>query len=268
MRPWLVGLLIWSCAYPPLSPPSSEDGAAPACFGSLFKVCFASSDALPTQPLIVASDLEIDTDSSPMCDVHSDRSDVCVVAGVTWTLAENRTLRAYGTKPLVLLSATTAVLHGTIDVASRHTGTRAIGAGAAARALCPSGSLPQGHSGGAGGSFHGRGGDGESKDGVPGKAADPVPVPATLRGGCFGGDGANQSAPSGVGGIGGGAVVIIAQAITLDGLINASGGGARGGPGNTSAGGGGGGSGGMIVLDAAISLGATARMFANGGGGA
>ncbi|MBA2539622.1 MAG: hypothetical protein H0V17_08310 [Deltaproteobacteria bacterium] len=108
--------------------------------------------------------------------------------------------------------------------------------------------------GGPGGSFIGRGGAG----GIAAK----MTLPPAFHGGCPGGN-----AETALAGPGGGALYLIAeQSVVIDGTINASGAGARGGSG--SDGGAGGGAGGFIAFDTpAVTLGASALVFATGGGG-
>jgi hypothetical protein len=242
--------------------------ASSTCFGSFVKVCFTTLADVPKMPVMLPIDdtIEIDTDSSPMCDQHNDRNEYCVVAGAGFTLAAGKSIRSYGTRPLVLLSTTTMTLEvtSTVDVSSnRNIGPKNTGANANP-SVCISGTLPELAGGGFGGSFGGKGGDGERLTGAAattGVAAVALTSPPTqLRGGCPGGNG------DAAGGSGGGAVALIAgTSIQIDGKINASGAGGRGGP-ATQSGGGGGGSGGMIVIDAP-SITATGPLFANGGGG-
>jgi len=238
---------------------------AQLCFGSFVRVCFNTAADVPTSPVMLGT-TNIPTDSAPVCHQHNDQATkYCVIAGTSITTLPSTILRAYGIKPLVLLSTTTADISGNIDVSSRNGVANPVGAGAnpTGSDVCTGATLAAGVSGGFGGSFGGRGGDGESKDGAQG-----IPSPAQasfpdkLRGGCPGGDGAGGG---GRGGDGGGAVAIIATTIQLSGTINASGAGGHGGP-ATKSGGGGGGSGGMIVLDAST-VSATGALFANGGGG-
>jgi len=250
---------------------SGPPDASARCFGSFFKVCFTTLADVPKVPVILTdAATEIDTDASTLCDQHNDQqSDYCVVAAAGFTLPATRSIRGYGSKPLVLLSTTTMTLEATstIDVSSNHTvGPQARGAGGNS-SLCTSGASPELAGGGYGGSFGGKGGDGERLAGAAAPsgvaAAALISPPTQLRGGCSGGNG---DASGGVGGSGGGAVALIAgTSIQLDGKINASGAGGHGGP-ATQSGGGGGGSGGMIVLDAPI-ITATGPLFANGGGG-
>lgn len=238
---------------------------APQCFGSIVKVCFTTFADVPTAPLTLGT-TNIPTDNAPVCDQRNDQAmSYCVIAGTSVTTLPGTILRAYGIKPLVLLSLTTADIAGDIDVSSRNGITNPIGAGANPTApdICTGTTPATGVSGGFGGSFSGHGGDGETKEGTQGQsAAAQGSFPDKLRGGCPGGNGAGGG---GRGGDGGGAVAIIATTIQLSGTINASGAGGLGGPAIKS-GGGGGGSGGMIVLDTA-SVVATGALFANGGGG-
>jgi hypothetical protein len=245
--------------------------AASTCFGSFTPVCFTTVADIPTMPAMLPSDLtiEIDTDSSTMCDQNNDQmGNYCVIAGAGFTLAANQSIRGYGSKPLVLLSTTTIDLQGTVDVSSSHISDpdgKNIGASANPSA-CGNGTTAQGTSGASGGSFGGRGGAGEMIDpDAAGIAAMPLmDLPTALRGGCAGGIGGGGG---GAGGDGGGAIALVAGTkIDLNGKVNASGAGGQGGS-ATKCGGGGGGSGGMIVLDAPQITG-TGSVFANGGGGA
>jgi hypothetical protein len=247
---------------------SGTPDASTTCFGSFVPVCFTTRDNVPKMPAMLPADLtiEIDTDSSPMCDQHNDQmGNYCVIAGAGFTLPANQSIRGYGTKPLVLLSTTTFDLHGTVDVSSNKS-AGAVNKGANANpSACTSGMAPDVAGGGYGGSFGGKGGNGEQVGATTGGTpADPLsPPPSTLRGGCPGGNGANSG---GVGGSGGGAIALIAAtSIQIDGTVKASGAGGKGGP-ATKSGGGGGGSGGMIVVDAP-SITTTGPLFANGGGG-
>ena len=236
---------------------------AQSCFGSLPRVCFTTP---PTASIFISSNSALDTSNSPMCNPNHDQADkYCVIAGTSFVISTAATLRASGAKPLVLISTSAMFdLSGSIDVSS-HAGTL-VGAGGNSED-CVVGSAATMDSGGAGGSFGGKGGDGKTIDGMGGIAAAAMTTfPTKLRGGCQGGAGAGD--PRGVGGNGGGAVEIVASKVVMGGQINASGAGGHGG-GSTKCGGGGGGSGGMIVIDSpAISLIGTAAVFANGGGGA
>lgn len=286
MRSWMaLWLVVTACGDPGLdklaadaSNAGSEGGAVPpdaqTCFGTLGLdvICFS---AAPAVPVTTVSNVPINTDNVAMCDPHvigPNKDRYCVLAGAGFTLPAGQTLRAYGGRPLVLVSTTSFDLMGTIDVSSNHGGGATdSGAGANPLTVCNGTTPATGNGGGFGGSFGGQGGDGQMKDGAGGGAAPALGgFPSELRGGCPGGNGSTSSTGSaGTGGSSGGAVAIIAVVgIHLDGTINASGAGGLGGSANRS-GGGGGGSGGMIVLDApAITPGAGGRVFANGGGGA
>lgn len=239
------------------------------CFGSFVNVCL---DKLPTEPLeLTNGDLFIDTGSDSRC--NSGTTNYCVIAAIRLSIAANLKLRAYGARPLILISTSNEPLQlsGEIDVGSHpvlQNGPTASGAGAKTAAAClsltPAPSPATGTSGGFGGSFGGSGGDGEATDGAEGRASAAIDFPSNLRGGCPGGDGANGTS-GGQGGSGGGAILIVASSIQLNGKINASGAGGQGGT-PTKSGGGGGGSGGMIVIEANPIAG-NGIMFANGGGG-
>ena len=277
MRPWFTLLMVPALGCSPSfgTPDDARIDAADAvidaaidarpdaqqCFGSFVSVCLS---VLPSAPFALGAadaDLDIDTGSSALCDSRT--TDYCVLAGTGISIAAGRTLRAHGSKPLILIAATAAAqIAGAINVSSSHDGT--LGAGAVSANLCAAASPPTpaaGAAGGFGGSFGGKGGDGEKIDNDQGKAAPASSFPAALRGGCPGGTGG----AGGAGGNGGGAVIVFASSIQLDGSINASGAGGHGGL-DVKSGGGGGGSGGMIVLDAATISG-TGAAFANGGGG-
>jgi hypothetical protein len=237
-------------------------------------VTFTATSDIPTMPLMWTSNVDLDTDASTMCNTRNNQAaKYCVVTGTTITLASGVTLRAHGLKPLVLLATSTFDLQGTFDVSSKQSGTPAgTGAGAALAAACPSTTAPMGNSGGFGGSFGGKGGSSTSVDGAMGTASVALTVfPTDLRGGCPGGNGNSTTAGiTPAGGSGGGAVAIIADALQLNGKINASGASGKGGPGTNKSGGGGGGAGGMIVLDAPSIVAGTSPniwLFANGGGG-
>lgn len=280
MRAWsTVLLLLTACGFPrpPDLPAAGDDASVPPadaslCFGSFVRVCFDSAADLPTQPQHFGDDginVVINTNIALVCDQHNNqKAAYCVVTGAGLTFAQTTTLRAIGTKPLVLLSTALIDVRGVIDVSFG-------GAGADPAGQCTGATPAMGNSGGAGGSFGGRGGNGGQVN-APAGSSTAAPrlarFPATLRGGCDG----EYGAPSGSGGppgFGGGAVAFIAPSIALKGVINASGGYALGGiadAGQVGAGGGGGGSGGMIVLDipmAGIMVGPSGLLFSNGGGG-
>jgi hypothetical protein len=211
----------------------------------------------------------IDTDSSGtgalQCkSLVQGSTDVCVIAAQSLTIESGRTLSARGSRPLVLL-ANQLVIDGTVDVSSKLSGQRGP---ASDPQVCGTATGPSGGGGGAGGSFGGKGGDGGDDDdeGEGGSAANATANITTLRGGCPGsGGGANGP----YGGHGGGAVLLIADMLTISssGAVNASG---SAGNGATQGrrGGDGGSSGGMIAISATtLAIDPNAEVFANGGHG-
>ncbi|HSR99064.1 MAG TPA: hypothetical protein VLM79_18545 [Kofleriaceae bacterium] len=277
MRSWIATLaLLAACGFsssktgdddvdagllPDASPPDASTR-----FGTIVPVVLSM---YPTATLVVdATDLDIDTGpTSQRCDPAV--TQYCAVAATSFVVAAGRKIRARGLRPLVLVSLTTFDLSGDIDVSSVQDGTA--GAGALPAADCmgvtPPPVLPTGNSGGFGGSFGGKGSDGDAVGGNRGAASMfTVSWPSPLRGGCPGSAGAGSG---GFGGFVGGAVAIVADSISITGRINASGAGGRGG-GVAKSGGGGGGSGGMIILDvppSRITRNAAGVLFASGGGG-
>lgn len=284
------------------------------CYGKgLVKVCLNSA---PTQPLKYTGneDPQIDTSIETACTQvvpQANGLDLCVIAGTTIEVDYDpipppgppHSVIAVGTRALVLLASDMIVLQGAINASSRtNTMTPRLGPGAG-RLSCnqptPPMNDPSGAGGGAGGSFGTLGGNGGNGDtGHPpalpargGVAAQLVPTPGELRGGCPGADGGDGSNHGGAGGAGGGAVYLIARrsimilstpypagtqypAGEFQGGVYASGGAGRGGVGAASAadaqGGGGGGTGGMIGLDAPqiSNAGDVTANGAGGGGGA
>jgi hypothetical protein len=274
--------LITACSYPPLPPLSGIDAGtnppdappdappgAQACFGTgIVRVCFA---APPPTPLTISAQTTINTDNSSMCATTvSSTSDYCVIAATSITV--DATLRATGTKPLVLIASDAITVNQLIDVGSHRatqTTPELIGAGADPAACTPG--TPAGtRGGGAGGSFTGQGGDGGggAAGGLGGQAVNGTTTITELRGGCPGQ--AGNGGGAGTGGHGGGAVYLIAgNRIDIAGPgINAAGeGGAPGAPSEgASSGAGGGGSGGMIGFDAPT-ITCASLLLANGGGG-
>ncbi|HEX2687974.1 MAG TPA: hypothetical protein VHN14_15205 [Kofleriaceae bacterium] len=237
-----------------------------ACFGTgIVNVCLAVT---PTQALTISDVTTIDTSDFTICAATvSGGSNYCVVAATSITV--NATLRAKGTKPLVLIASDSITVNQLIDVGSHRTTSEFIGAGADP-AVCVAGTAAVTRGGGAGGSFTGTGGTGgASAGGGPGGQPENATTTITeLRGGCPGqnGDGGGK----GAGGHGGGAVYLIASNridITGPGINAAGEGGAPGMPiANISSGAGGGGSGGMIGFDTPT-LTCTGLILANGGGG-
>jgi hypothetical protein len=221
----------------------------------------------PMTDLMAQVSTSIDTDDSTACAVlTSSTEDMCVVAATSISVSSGAVIRITGARPLVLFSTSLIELGGTLDVAS-HGGTLTPSAGAGADpTICGAATPPATEGGGAGGSFGTAGGDGGRGVSVlsePGQSA-PALTPDSFHGGCRGGAGADGAVAAA---FGGGAIALFAEAVALDGSINASG---MGGPGAaiSSKGGYGGGSGGMIVISApSVMLASQGQVFANGGAG-
>jgi hypothetical protein len=241
-----------------------DDPPGEFCYGhpnGLFRTCFVEA---PVAGLNLNANMTIDTDQS--CDfvLGSTTAPVCVLARSAIHIPLGVTLRAYGSRPLVLISAGTFDLGGKIDVASDVGGPDTRGAGGSPT-VCAAPGPALLKAGGAGGSFGtiggvGGGGNGQSFAGTPAAA---TPAISSVRGGCSGGVGQGGSGGEG---LGGGAVYIITPTLVLDGAINASG--APGQGGAARGGGGGGGAGGLIGIDATDVTGTgTGYLIADGGGG-
>lgn len=232
------------------------------CLGDVF---FTACVAEPLDDITVLG--AIDTTSDPRCIVTTQAlgPDLCVVAGRRIVL--NGPVVASGTRPLVLAATAEILVDNLIDVATTFTKT---GPGARIDCKSPSGGNgAAGGGGGAGGSFGfigGAGGSGAAGVGAGARAPD-VPLTSIL-GGCSagnGGLGGTATTPA-AGGIGGGAVWLVAGdriVISESGIINASGSPGRGGA--ILSGGGGGGAGGLIGLEAP-SIANAGQLFARGAG--
>lgn len=264
---------------------SIDDGANSNCLGTglLTELCAPAG----TTDLILEGTF-INTDQCatfPNARLRNDPAPHCAIFAPSIQV-NGAGLRAIGDLPLVLVSDSTIVVDGTLDVGS-HTDAR--GRGAGGNANCPGTSSPGdpgtisnpntfGGAGGAGGSCQGSGGSGGNgeKIGAPSAGGVPgMPQPFSLRGGCAGGTGGNDGSdsPSGAGpaGDGGGVIYLVARntiSLTNNGIILANGAGGRGG-GQDAGGGGGGGAGGLIVFDtpSILSSGGMPIVCATGGGG-
>src|ERR1043165_9963216 len=200
MRSWIATLaLLAACGFSSsksgdvdAGDSGTADGTPPDAspqFGMLVPVVLST---YPTTPVTVDSmDLEIDTGpTSQSCD--SAVKPYCAIAGTSFVVAAGRKIRARGLRPLVLVSLTTFDLSGDVDVSSVQDGMA--GAGAVPSIYCmgvtPAPMQPTGNSGGYGGSFGGKGSDGDAVNGNRGVAsAFTVSWPSPLRGGCPGGSG-------------------------------------------------------------------------------
>lgn len=250
---------------------ASVDGVvvdnAPGCYGRDLVAGYCPP-TVPTTHYAPADGTILLTDGSCQ-NPASDR--YCIVMGQTVTI--DGVVRATGSRPLVLIAATTLTISatGVLDVSS--SGTSAPGAGAVSNMeLCGSPtdgsvSADSAGSGGAGGTFKGVGGPGGDTGSAGGGTPSLVAIGGSpLRGGCPGTSGGNNGVSNG--GAGGGAVVLIAgTTIEVRGSVRAWGAGGRGGGrAGGGGGGGGGGSGGLIALDApTVRL--EGSLLAGGGGG-
>ncbi|MBL4632398.1 MAG: hypothetical protein JKY56_00925 [Kofleriaceae bacterium] len=271
--------------------------AGPACADwtqghSLFDPCTDITEV--TTPLGInmsggpyTYDTDLDQLRNPNNDLVPHESDVVTFPGGSYiaivssnfVLGPNATLRAFGSRPLAIISWNNISIAGTIDVSSNET-TSGPGANSSSCLAAIDGvSGEHGGGGGGGGGFAsiggtgglGRvGGGGNGTDiGGAGGAGGLVSAPGLIRGGCPGGAGGagDEVNGFGAGGDGGGAIHLTARGqVTVTGTIHA--GGAGGFPGFDDRGaGGGGGSGGLIRLEGNTVAVGMATLAANGGGG-
>ncbi|HEY5944398.1 MAG TPA: hypothetical protein VIV40_02860 [Kofleriaceae bacterium] len=256
------------------------DAPDPNCFGKTpFLVCLQT---LPTVSFTMPMAVNTSSTGMSSCPVLGGEVktvggvESCVIAGVDITI-DAANVGVFGARPLVVVATgTISISSPSFDITSRSAMPASDGPNAnppqcSTDASRDGTSATGGGGGGAGGSFGGKGSNGGGGAGAAtsgGVAASLDPSFNMLRGGCRGGTGGAGQSTTATGGSGGGAVYIASQtAINITGSINASGAGGFGGQGPRG-GGGGGGSGGMIVLYApTLTVGAAARIFANGGGG-
>ncbi len=247
--------------------PSSDGGI---CFGTgaglIAKLCVPPMVTVPA----ALTATSINTDSTCAIELlQKDGPSLCVVVAHAISIANGATLSARGSHPLLLLGEDSITISGTLDVSSSLTGVRGAGADSDCITTGIDGPPSQtGGAGGAGGSFGNRGGMGGGGSGVGGGApAASIQSPLIVRGGCPGGGGGASNTPGTAETHGGGAVYLMSgQQITVAGTIDASG--AGGAHGFNASGASGGGSGGLIAFDApTVVVEATAKVFANGGGG-
>ena len=254
---------------PPDAPPDAQ-----SCFGNglLGALCLASAPSTPA--LVPSGTLDTGNDASCTQVISVAGIELGVIAGSTVGMAGDTTV--IGTRPLVLLAASTLTIDHTLDLSSKRGGPTGAAADSAicgqpGNASGTGGNDNGGAAGGGGGSFQQRGGAGGTGDtnGSPtaGASSGQAQPASSLRGGCPGGAGGNGAGHAGgAGGASGGAVYLLAgQQISITGAVFASGAGGGGGN-NSETGGGAGGSGGLIGLEApAIAV--TGIIAANGGGG-
>lgn len=239
--------------------PLPPDAPGASCVVAGFDLC---AHQQPNGPIHFETDTTINTTLD--CNVvlfNPTGGSVCVIYASDLTVTS--TVRASGTRPLVLAATGNITIDGTLDVSSPF--NMATGAAANDPSCAVKRAAGNGSGGGAGGSFRGKGGDGGSgtvSSGTAGLAGDSVALPSVLRGGC---PGVNAFASSS----GGGAVRVVASAslvVTATGRVLANGSGGRQGGAIGGYGGVAGGSGGMIQL-VAPSVAIHGAVTANGGGG-
>lgn len=262
------------------APADTGGGGGQACYGAsgVWQVCLA---ARPTGAVVLPATLDADRDArclkaQPTGWLEAGQPNACFIVGDTIAIDGGKTTTVTGSRPLVLVAHAQLSVAGLLDYAAHEGAPGAPRAAAECKAPGrePLGVSNGGSGGGAGASFLSRGGAGglgkdmQGDDVQAGESALADAVPARLRVGCAGQEGAAKSLGDlGKGGGGGGALYLIAGTkITIIGAINASGGGATGG--KRGSGGSGGGSGGMIVLHSAAIDASGAIVIATGGGGA
>ncbi|HEY1555906.1 MAG TPA: hypothetical protein VGF94_13800 [Kofleriaceae bacterium] len=251
------------------SPMIGTDGpTGPFCYGSgLVTVCFARPPSGEVD-LPMTDNGMLDTTNCPnpgvISTMPSGAPGICVIAGSEIAIGA---VTATGSADLVLVATGTITLTGVLDASTRiHAPPDKMGPGADGLACNKGGSLGS-DGGGAGGSYGGRGGAG----GIGGAASGSAIGVSPFHAGCEGEVGAGDAADNG--GHGGGAVYLIARAISIAPNAAIIADGAGGGSGGStiqcsSCGGGGGGTGGTIGLEAqTVTLAAGASLCAVGGGG-
>ncbi|MBX7195541.1 MAG: hypothetical protein K1X94_26025 [Sandaracinaceae bacterium] len=197
----------------------------------------------------------------------------CVLSVASFRIEAGQQTEVVGSRPLIVLSTGDVSIVGNLAAVGRNTtvagpGESPMGAGADGE---PTGAND---GGGGGGSFCGAGGAG-GDGGAAGAAGTAVAASllSPLRGGSPGGRGSGATDLRGAGGRGGGAIQISSRgALTITGILYATGGAGGGGRRDqirrTAAGAGGAGSGGGILLEAAtIAFVGSAHLDVRGGGG-
>jgi hypothetical protein len=208
---------------------------------------------------------------------------IVLLAMRSLTIEANRGLKLIGNRPVILAVYGNARLSGAL-LANANGDIPGAGGNRLSCLRQEGGtgfSAQEGGSGGGGGGFGEPGAAGgrfndNTSEGSAGAKGDSTLMP--LIGGCPGGMGgsAPSSTNGGMGGAGGGALQLsVAGTLMVEHWISVSGGGGQGGKGTSNGGrdnaggGGGGGSGGGVLVEAAsLQVKASARLTANGGGGA
>ena len=231
--------------------------------GSLLRVCYAPGTE-PTNPYNPTTNYDTGSGCDRVIGQSFPYPELCIKHGSSITITNN--IRYTGLRPIVLVSLSTIMISGDVDVSNGGAGgTNLVCAFDLEGQNDNNNGSSSGAGGGAGGGFGtsgGSGGDGT----VSGGPFGPSIGLGAIRGGCPGGRGGNSTIGNGgSGGDGGGAIYLIAKdSINVTGSIRANG--EHGNGGGLKAGGGGGGSGGLVGFDApAVSVGGT--VMANGGGG-
>ncbi len=276
------------CGFSSPAPRSTTDaGGSNACesFASQFDTCGLVLEGDLTLSGTITYDTamhELKVDSVMMSVMHmtlgTGAGDVDAIFAHNLRLAAGAKLRAIGMLPFAIVASGSITLEdgAMIDVSN---------GGAGAQASCgdppdAGGDNPGGAGGGGGGGYgaaggYGGGGNSDGAQSPGGAGGTSTTMPAKPVGGCpgaAGGTGIATGSPgntSGAGGLGGGALYLVAaDRIELGNtaVLTAGGGGGHGG-GSPEGGGGGGGSGGMIALESPHIIGLQARVAANGGGG-
>lgn len=247
-------------------------------------------DFLPTSEVLfseanwtLTNDSELDTSltTNPILPIgvtflagkQRDDSNIAVLRVNRLEIDEEATLRVIGDRPLFII-ARDVIINGKLDAGARGNtpgpgGGNGGGPGTGQRSQEDNNGGIQGHSGGGGGSFRSTGGQGGTIGFATSGPGASYAIEGRLVGGAAGGRSGSCANSSGAGG---GAVLIYAQSIRVNGSINAGGGGGGEGlktlcgTGTAVRAGGGGGSGGTIWLQA-DSLSGNGNLAANGGGG-
>ena len=198
------------------------------CFGPEgWQACYV--DLPSTQPdLATTIDTSVgssDCQLAPMSWTSAGQPDACFVVGTTINVPTDATVT--GSRPIVLVATSISVV-GMLDVAS-HNNLQTRGP-ASPSTQCKGFihapmTVDSAGGGGAGAAFMTLAGDGGKADnnlaaGGAAPGSDPS-LPTKLRAGCDGQQGATGLSTAGPSGVGGGAVYLLANTITVTGIINA-----------------------------------------------
>ncbi|HLL21752.1 MAG TPA: hypothetical protein VK427_06460, partial [Kofleriaceae bacterium] len=248
---WVAVLLLSGCSSIigiqelELGDAATKDGNGEFCAGpDGWKVCLP---AAPTETYSLSSALNLGTGdidgtnangrclkTIPTSWAAGGQGPACII--VASEIVIKADIVVSGQRPLVLVAAKSITIEGLLDVGSR--GTSARGAASPSSACknpsSPASNSANGAGGGAGGSFLSQGGNGGrgSANLAGGMAAAATVKPTMLRAGCNGEAGGKGSTTTpGPGGLGGGAVYLVAgDSINLAmGGITANGAGGQGG---------------------------------------